>query len=96
LFWLILEKHEFSLANYPHKISKQPNYITPFNKIIKSQSKYLKIIKSFNFNPAPNSINFNTGVNRRFSETTYRFAGDVENSTWFDKRFMWDSVYGVQ
>jgi cell surface protein SprA len=76
--------------------SKQPNYITPFNKIIKSQSKYLKIIKSFNFNPAPNSINFNTGVNRRFSETTYRFAGDAENSTWFDKRFMWDRVYGVQ
>ncbi len=76
--------------------SKQPNYITPFKKIIKTNSKYVKIIKDFNFNPAPNSVSFNTGINRRFSETTYRFAGDAENSTWFDKRFMWDRVYGVQ
>jgi cell surface protein SprA len=75
--------------------STQPNYITPFRKIIKSESKYLKAVKDFNFNPIPNSINFNTGINRRFAETTYRFAGDAENSTWFDKRFMWDRVYGV-
>ena len=75
--------------------STQAKYITPFRKVIKSQSKYLKIVKDFNFNPFPNSINFNTGINRRFSETTYRFAGDDENSTWFDKRFMWDRIYGV-
>ncbi|NJN77142.1 MAG: cell surface protein SprA [Saprospiraceae bacterium] len=75
--------------------STQPNYVTPFQNIIKSQSKYVKIIKDFNFNPFPNSINFNTGINRRFAETTYRFAGDAENATWFDKRFMWDRVYGV-
>ena len=75
--------------------SSQPNYVTPFRKVIKSQNKYLKIVKDFNFNPFPNSINFNTGLNRRFAETTYRFAGDAEDATWFDKRFMWDRVYGV-
>jgi cell surface protein SprA len=76
--------------------STQPTYIVPFQKIIKSENKHLKIIKDFNFSPFPNSITFNTGVNRRFSETTYRFAGDDANATWFDKRFMWDRVYSLQ
>lgn len=75
--------------------STQPNYITPFRKVIKSDNKYLKIVKDFNFNPFPNAINFNTGLNRRFAETTYRFAGDGEDATWYDKRFLWDRVYGV-
>ncbi len=75
--------------------STQPNYITPFKKLIKSDHKYWALIKEFNFNPVPTSINFNTGLNRRFAETTYRFAGSDADATWFDKRFMWDRVYGI-
>jgi cell surface protein SprA len=62
--------------------------------VIKSDNKYWKLVKDFNFNPVPNSFAFNTGLNRRFAETTYRFAGDAD-ATWFDKRFMWDRVYNL-
>lgn len=77
-----------------YNYSLQPTYIRPFQKVIKSENKYWKIVKDFNFNPVPNSFAFNTSLNRRFAETTYRFAGDAD-ATWFDKRFMWDRVYNL-
>ncbi len=69
--------------------------IEPFKKAIKSKSKWLGLIKDFNFNPLPSSLTFRTDLNRQYGEITYRFA-DPTNSTYYDKRFFWDRSYGLQ
>ncbi|MEO1437864.1 MAG: cell surface protein SprA, partial [Bacteroidota bacterium] len=69
--------------------------IEPFKKLIKSRSKWLALIKDFNLNPVPNSLSFRTEMNRHFGVITYRFS-DPENNTFYDKRFFWDRIYGLQ
>ncbi len=85
----LLNLHRGSLS---YAYSATPKYITPFKKLITSKSKYLDIIRDFNFLPFPNSVNFASNMTRRYGETTYRFA----DGSWYDKRFTWDRTYGVQ
>lgn len=74
--------------------SMRPAYVYPLKKLIK-KGKYLKLLKDFNFNPIPNSYNFNTVVDRKFGEARYRFT-IPEYSTWYTKRFTWDRNYGLK
>jgi cell surface protein SprA len=69
--------------------------ITPFKKAIKND-KYLKFITDFNFNPLPNTISFNSEVNRQYNTTRYRFTPDIDSlNTFYNKRFTWDRKYNV-
>jgi len=72
----------------------QGGIIEPFKNI---ESKYLRLLSEFNFNPLPNTISITNVLNRSFSTTSYRFAGvDERFNTFFNKRFIWNRSYDVQ
>ncbi len=72
----------------------QGGVFEPFKGI---QSKYLRLLSEFNLNPLPNSISITNVLNRRFSTTSYRFAGvDERFNTFYNKRFTWNRNYNVQ
>jgi len=77
-----------------YNYASQLRPIAPF-KNMKRKTPWLALIRDFNFNPIPNSINVRNDMNRHFGEVTYRFA-DALKSTYYDKRFNWDRAYGLQ
>ncbi len=78
-----------------YNYSRQVKYIEPFKKLIKSKSKWFGLVKDLNFNPLPNSFTFRNDMNRHVGQIKYRFS-NAANSTFFDKRFLWDRTYGAQ
>src|SRR5690606_30434517 len=72
--------------------------IEPFRKLIKSKSKWLGLIKDFNFNPLPTNFTFRTNLNRIFNETQVRnISGDaIEIAPTFFKNFLWDRTYNLR
>lgn len=79
-----------------YSYSRKSTYITPFKQVFKSNPKWLKLLTEFNFNPLPSSFNFSTIMDRQINVTTYRFTGgDPSFSTFFNKRWTWDRVYGL-
>jgi len=77
-----------------YNYSSQLRPIAPF-KNMKSKSPWLALIRDFNFNPVPNSINVRNDMNRHHGTIKYRFADELK-STYYDKRFTWDRAYGLQ
>ena len=68
---------------------------TPFKKLIKSKSKWLDLIRDFNFNIMPANIAVNTQVDRQFGVIKLRAIGDepYEVPTTYNKFFRWDRNY---
>lgn len=86
-------KEHYGSLDYNYSTS--PKFITPFKKLIKSDSKWLSLIKDFNFNPIPNSINFKTDARRFFEETKLRdLDEDVITTPTHNKSFVWGRSYG--
>ena len=85
-----LKQHRASLD---YSFSLPALYIQPLKNV--SKSKWLKPLTEMNLNPIPNSFSFNTLMDRRFGERSYRFS-DPLFKTWFDKRFTWDRNYNVK
>ncbi len=57
----------------------------------------LRPISEFNFNPLPNTIGFNTVLDRQLNTVTYRFSGeDASTNTFFQRRYTWDRNYTLQ
>ncbi len=92
------EREETHFGSLGYNYSRQPNYITPFKNIIKSKSKWLKLIKDFNFNPLPNTLTFRTDIDRRLEETKLRkLTQDAfEVQPTFNKDFNWNRFYGFK
>nr|WP_294898711.1 cell surface protein SprA [uncultured Pedobacter sp.] len=71
-------------------------FISPFNKSIKS--KYLNLLKDFNFSLLPSVLNFRIELNRLYSENTLR-DNDPNNfipiRTTFNKNFQINRLYGI-
>ncbi|MEM7573026.1 MAG: cell surface protein SprA [Bacteroidota bacterium] len=67
------------------------NYIEPFKSI---DSRYLRLLSEFNFNPLPNSFAVTNVLNRLYQTTEYRF--DETESVYYNKRFTWDRNYDLQ
>ena len=79
-----------------YSYSRPGKGLEPFKKLIKSNNKYLKIIKEINFNPLPNSFSFSTVMDRQLTVTKYRFTDlDEKFSTFHNKRFTWDRSYNL-
>lgn len=72
--------------------------IEPFKKMIKSKSRWLSLIKDFNFNPLPSNFTFRTDLNRIFNETQVRNIGDglYEIPSTFYKNFTWRREYRLR
>ncbi len=86
------EKQHTGALDYSY--SRQVNYIEPFKGI---GSKYLRLLKEFNFNPLPNSFTFTTVLDRTFATTRYRFDDANDRfTTYFNKRFLWNRTYDLQ
>lgn len=72
--------------------------IEPFKKTLKSNSKWLRWVKDFNFKPYPSAIGFNTNLYKIFGETIIR---NIDNDPYqldplYIQNFTWDRVYTVR
>ncbi len=90
------DKRDAYKGGLDYTYQRQPTYITPFKRLFK-KDKYVKLLTEFNFNPIPTSFAFNTILDRQYSETQYRFAGDDPGAgLYYQKRFTWDRNYSLQ
>ena len=90
------KNHRATLA---YNYSARPKYFEPFKKLIKSRSKWLSLIKDINFNFMPNSLSFQTDVNREFAILQLRTFDpliDPKFSRSINKTFLWERRYGLQ
>ncbi len=74
-----------------YNFSRRGGYIEPFKKV---KSKHLKLIKEFNFNLIPNSLSFNSSINRYFSSRKFRIP-DTPELTFDDRQFNWERRYDL-
>ncbi|NND06902.1 MAG: cell surface protein SprA [Saprospiraceae bacterium] len=91
----IIEKDETTETRgaIDYAYTSKPVYIQPLKNLAKN-SKLLKWITEFNFNPIPNSLALNTALHRIKTVKTYRFSDPVY-STWYTKRFTWERNYNL-
>ncbi|RVU02128.1 cell surface protein SprA [Mucilaginibacter limnophilus] len=87
-----------------YNYSNQPRYITPLQKIIKSNT--LALLREFNFSILPSRLNFSVNFDRFYSENTLRSYNDpnltttvpIPNTlvpTTYNKNFNITRVYGI-
>lgn len=82
-----------------YAFANKPKFIRPFesNEFLDG-SKYLKLIKDFNFSLAPRQIGFRTSIDRRYQETLIRNNSpfSLPPVPTVTKTFTWDRVYDVK
>lgn len=79
-----------------YNYSAQPVVITPFEKIIKSNT--LALLRDFNFSPLPTAINFRIEVDRYYAENSLRDNSPMNSipiNPTFNKNFLMTRVYGI-
>jgi cell surface protein SprA len=74
-----------------------PKNIRPFAKSKKLNSKWLQLIKDFNFNPLPKVVNIRTSITRELNAFKYRpkSQGNIIIDTSYIKTFNWARNYTV-
>ncbi|WP_299059341.1 cell surface protein SprA [uncultured Polaribacter sp.] len=82
-------------ASYNYKFNSKP--IEPFKNTKILKSKYLKLIKDFNFNPIPKTFAVNSSINRNYNEQQSRnlIAGLSEQPELKQRRFLFDWDYTI-
>jgi cell surface protein SprA len=85
-----VKQHKGQL-NYNYSFPKST--LQPLKNL--SKSKWLKPITELNLNLLPSSFSFNSTIDRKFGETSYRFSDPIFK-TWFNKRFIWDRSYNLR
>jgi len=89
-----LQKNYKAALDYNY--TTQPNFISPFAKIIKSKSAAL--LSDINFNPLPSILHFSITADRLYSENTLR-NNDTKNiipiRTTFNKNFLMNRLYAI-
>lgn len=90
----LVKRHRGSIA---YVYNARPKYFEPFKKAINQKSKYLRLIRDFNFNFIPNTISFQTDFNRRLGVLQLRplAAETIKIDAAYDKSFTWDRQYGI-
>ncbi len=91
----IIEKDETQETRgaVDYAYTTKPLYIQPLKNLAKN-SKLIKFITEFNFNPIPNSLALNSALHRQKTTKRYRFS-DPKFSTWYTKRFTWERNYNL-
>ena len=89
--------HRGSLA-WTH--SPKPIEVKPFNNIsLISKSKWLKLVKDFNFNLGFKQLSLRTAIDRSYSERLIRPNPDIASlppRPTYNKNFNWNSQYGFR
>ncbi|MBL4624840.1 MAG: cell surface protein SprA [Flavobacteriales bacterium] len=100
--------HNFELENdltknyrggLNYNFNASPKNIKPFNKVkFLRKSKYLRLIKDFNFYPGPKQIGFRTDVNRMYNERQIRNVNDNKApiDPFYNKNFNWARSYSFK
>jgi cell surface protein SprA len=90
-----LENTEEYTGAIDYTFARTVNYVEPFKGL---ESKYLRLLREFNFNPLPNSFSVTNILDRTLATTSYRFAGGVDErfNTFYNKRFLWNRNYDLQ
>ncbi len=92
-------KNEKASLNYSHNFTNKP--FEPFAKSTNLDNPWLKLIKELNFNYLPNSLAFNTNLNRQYSQIKLRdfnpnMSVEENNESLdvsFSKDFMWNRQF---
>ncbi|MDB4204003.1 cell surface protein SprA [Polaribacter sp.] len=89
--------NESATAGATYNYNFQPKSIEPFKNIGFLKSKYLKLIKDFNFNPIPSNVAVNSRINRNFTEQQSRnlVEGLSDQPELKQRRFLFDWDYTV-
>ena len=76
----------------------QPKYWEPFKKSLKSKSKSLDFVRSFNFNYKPNLVGFRYDVRRQFGAIRPRNVGGgpYKIPETYDKYFVVDRIFNLR
>lgn len=84
-------------ASASYNYSFKPKFFEPFKNSKLLKSKYLKLIRDFNFNPIPKSIAVNSRINRSFNQQRSRnlVEGLSEQPTLIQRRFLFDWDYTI-
>ncbi|MBL4652954.1 MAG: cell surface protein SprA [Flavobacteriales bacterium] len=100
--------HNFELENdliknyrggLNYNFNASPKNIKPFDKIkFLRKSKYLRLVKDFNFYPGPKQIGFRTDVNRLYNERQIRNVNDNKAiiDPLYNKNFNWSRNYNLK
>ncbi|WP_369974455.1 cell surface protein SprA [Pedobacter sp. HMWF019] len=83
-------------ASLAYNYAGQSNSVTPFDKIIKSNT--LALLRDINFSLLPSSINFRIDVDRYYAENKLRDNSPVNGipiNTTYNKNFLITRVYGI-
>ncbi|RYF87029.1 MAG: cell surface protein SprA, partial [Chitinophagaceae bacterium] len=80
-----------------YNYAPQPKYLEPF-KGLKSKSKWLALVRDFNFNYVPSQLSFRADVFRQFGATRPRNVGGgpYKIPETYDKYFTFDRYYILQ
>jgi cell surface protein SprA len=77
--------------------SAKPKNYTPFSRSKWAKSKYMRLIRDFNFSLLPNQYSFSTTVDRGYNEKKLRQTNPFYNPRpYYQKRFNWDREYNLQ
>lgn len=81
-----------------YSFNYNPKNIRPFAKVKWMKSKWLQIIRDFNFYPMPKMFTFRTNITRELNEFKYRpkSKGNVIIDTSFVKTFDWTRNYALR
>lgn len=81
-----------------YSFNYNPKNIRPFSKVKWMRSKWLQIIRDFNFYPLPKMFTFRTNVTRELNEFKYRpkSKGNIIVDTSYVKTFDWTRNYALR
>ena len=91
-----LKTQKYGLG-YAYSIKVKP--IEPFKRLVRSRSKWLALIRDFNFTPLPSTFTFRSDMNRVEEETIMRDVGDGSGYSIppsFYQNWTWNRVYTVR
>lgn len=91
-----LKTQKYGLG-YAYSIKVKP--IEPFKRLIRSRSRWLALIRDFNFTPLPSSFTFRSDMNRVEEETIMRDVGDGGGYSIppsFYQNWTWNRVYTLR
>lgn len=96
----VMERHYGGVG---YNFAPQSKYWEPFKKVIKTKTKWLDLIRDFNFNYRPSLLSFRADVNRQFGAARAREVQipGVPPSPFlipetYDKFFTFDRVYNMR
>jgi len=90
----LLKNHHAELG---YAFSGKSKFLSPFDKMIPSSSKYLRIIRDINFNFFPTNLSFRTAMDRQFGELYLRpLSSDEIIIPTYNKFWTWDRSEGFR